>query len=219
MATESAEIIYGIWPKVEYERPVRWGWTGNLPEDGIDMEFRLTYEGPLKASADLKAKHVIRQQFHQQLSELWNVHGILKPLRKSALHFERLKESKCGFNFVPLVRDKFSLGCGLDILFLRRETPGNVVHGGDIDNRLKTLIDALKMPESDNELKGIAPTDGEDPFFCVMEKDSLLCDISVITDRLLWPIKPGENPNTVHLVIQVKVSVIDPSKTWVGWGL
>jgi hypothetical protein len=182
------------------------------------MEFRLTYEGPLKANADYRAKHAIRQQFHQQLSELWGTHGILKPLRNS-LRFEGLKVPKCGFNFVPVVRDRFSLGCGLDILFLRREAPGSVVHGGDIDNRLKTLIDALKMPESDNELRGMLPADGEDPFFCVMEKDSLLCDLSVTTDRLLWPARPDENPNTVHLVIQVKVSVIDPSKTWVGWGL
>ena len=183
------------------------------------MEFRLTYEGPLKANGDLRAKHLIRQQFHQQLSELWKTHGILRPLRESESRFKTLIDPRYGFNFVPLVRDKFSLGCGFDILFLRREAPGAVLHGGDLDNRIKTLIDALKMPENVGELRGIEPLDGEDPFFCVMEKDSLLCDLRVTTDRLLWPVKLGENEHNVHLMIQVKVSVIDPSKTWVGWGL
>ena len=76
------------------------------------------------------------------------------------------------------------------------------------------------MPENVGELRGIEPLDGEDPFFCVMEKDSLAWrSASRITDRLLWPVKLGENEHNVHLMIQVKVSVIDPSKTWVGWGL
>lgn len=157
------------------------------------MEFRLTYEGPLKANGDCKGKHAIRQAFHKQLATLWEVHGILKPLRSNAERFDLLKDSKYGFAFVPLVRDKFSLGCGLDILFLRREAPGSVVHGGDLDNRIKTLLDALKVPENQQELGGIVPGPDEDPFFCVMEKDSLLCDFRVSTDRLLWPPATGES--------------------------
>ena len=220
MVCLSQETASRVWPQVEYELPVtEWIWGEGLPTEGIDMEFRLTYEGPLKANGDIHAKHVIRQQFHQQLSELWKTNGILKPLRESASRFPTLIDPRYGFNFVPLVRSKLSLGCGLEVLFLRREAPGGIVHGGDVDNRLKTLIDALKVPENPDEMRGIVPTADEDPFFCVMEKDSMICDLRVITDRLLWPVKPTENRNNVHLIIQVKVSVIDPSKTWVGWGL
>jgi hypothetical protein len=35
----------------------------------------------------------------------------------------------------------------LNILFLRADIPGKVVQSGDIDNRLKTLFDALRMPQ------------------------------------------------------------------------
>src|SRR6202044_293722 len=53
---------------------------------------------------------------------------------------------KHGAWFRPLVRESFALHCGLKILFLRREQPGRVYQGGDIDWRLKTLLDALTMP-------------------------------------------------------------------------
>ncbi len=58
-----------------------------------------------------------------------------------------------GFRFVPLVRESLSLLCSLDVLFLRRDFPGSVISAGDIDNRIKTLIDALRRPRSGNELQ------------------------------------------------------------------
>ena len=50
--------------------------------------------------------------------------------------------------FQPLVRESFALKCGLDILFLRQESPGKVYQGGDLDNRIKTLLDALSVPQA-----------------------------------------------------------------------
>jgi hypothetical protein len=41
------------------------------------------------------------------------------------------------------VRNSFALHCGLKVLFLRKEPPGKVYQGGDIDGRIKTLLDAL----------------------------------------------------------------------------
>jgi len=37
--------------------------------------------------------------------------------------------------------------CGIRVLFLRREPPGRVYQGGDIDGRLKTPFDALAVPQ------------------------------------------------------------------------
>src|SRR5665213_757384 len=54
--------------------------------------------------------------------------------------------ARCGFRFVPLVRKKNGFTYGLDILFLRRGHPGELIVSGDLDNRLKTLIDGLKVP-------------------------------------------------------------------------
>ena len=74
--------------------------------------------------------------------------------------------TKCGFRFVPLVRRVGGFTCALDILFLRRDGPGNLVkHGGDIDNRIKVLFDALRMIDNQSELAGATPEAGEDPFY------------------------------------------------------
>ena len=61
-------------------------------------------------------------------------------------------------SFKPLVRRSLSLACALDILFLRHEERYNLMRqGGDLDGRIKTLFDALKMPDPKNEYVGDAP--------------------------------------------------------------
>ena len=48
--------------------------------------------------------------------------------------------------FVPLVTREMDVVAELSIIMLRPEIPGQLVtQGGDIDNRLKTLFDALTM--------------------------------------------------------------------------
>ena len=76
--------------------------------------------------------------------------------------------ARCGYRFMPLISDWFFTGipCSLDILFLRRDGPGSLVkHGGDIDNRLKVLFDALRMPDTCDEVCGDSPGPDEDPFY------------------------------------------------------
>ncbi|HZO42622.1 MAG TPA: hypothetical protein VFE97_25630 [Methylomirabilota bacterium] len=52
------------------------------------------------------------------------------------------------FWFVPLISQRAGLIVELDVLFLRPQLPGAVVSsGGDLDNRIKTLLDALRIPE------------------------------------------------------------------------
>jgi hypothetical protein len=187
------------------------------------MEFRLVYEGSLKASGNaanhVRDKHAIRRQFHRQLSNLYDNHPYLSKLKKDSIitqvggvdvktsFVERQAQnfSRCGYRFVPLVHKSQSLICGLDILFLRRENPGDLIlQGGDIDNRIKTLLDALRIPDNCNEIDS-PPGEGENPFFCLLENDSLVTELSVVTDRLLAPLKDGQHQNEVVLVIKVKV--------------
>lgn len=184
----------------------------------------------------VKEKHNIRKQLHKQLAELWKEHPTLNLMNtwvrpqpspsprtvnlNDALtrggqgdygltyvetmmrDFERFK-----FHFVPLVSKRIDLVCSLNILFLRRENPGELLRGqsGDIDNRIKTLFDALKMPENYDQVKA-EPEADEKPFFCLLEDDSLVTELSVTTDRLLRPQRPDEHKNEVVLIIQVKVS-------------
>jgi hypothetical protein len=122
---------------------------------------------------------------------------------------------RCGGRFVPLISKDGGFTCSLEILFLRRDNPGNLVtSGGDIDNRIKVLFDGLKMPETVDDLGGFPIEASENPFFCLLEDDKLITSITVTTDRLLIPQDVDENIHDVFLVIHV--TVIDPSALFVG---
>jgi hypothetical protein len=111
------------------------------------------------------------------------------------------------YRFVPLVREDFGLLCSLDILFLRRDYPMSVISRGDLDNRVKTLIDTLRKPKNAMELVGNeAPADGEDPFFCLLEDDDLVTGLTVQADMLLASLTDGSNDlSDVKLVISVEL--------------
>lgn len=105
--------------------------------------------------------------------------------------------------FRPLVRESYALHCGLKITFLRKEPPGKIYQGGDIDGRIKTLLDALAMPqhveqvlESNNEIT---------PMYCLLEDDSLVSGLAVESERLLTD---KDHPaDFVRLIIEVDVRV------------
>jgi hypothetical protein len=114
-----------------------------------------------------------------------------------------------------MISEDRGIACSLDILFLRRDPPGKIVSGGgDIDNRIKVLFDALRMPQACNEIDG-APGVGEDPFFCLLEDDSLITRVSVTTDRLLLPKTDDEHIHDVMLIIHVKTIVADIDKAFI----
>jgi hypothetical protein len=126
---------------------------------------------------------------------------------------------RLGTRFVPLISKMGGFTCSLDVLFMRRDAPGNVVvpgaGGGDIDNRLKTLFDALKMPEKVEDLGGIEiDLKDEDPFFCLLTDDGLITRIAITSDRLLTPKGDDEKVNDVHIVVHVTMS--DESSIFAG---
>lgn len=121
----------------------------------------------------------------------------------------------CGTRFVPLVSKAGGFTCSLEILFLRRDNPGHLIaSGGDIDNRIKVLLDGLRMPNTVAELGGIPLEQDEDPFFCLLEDDNLITSVSVTTDRLLIPEDSGETLHDVHLIIHA--TVLNPSALFAG---
>jgi hypothetical protein len=201
------------------------------------MRFRLLYDGYLpsgdsKGSASVK--HQIRKVLHKQLIELWKNHPFLKNFytgqtprrwvageepseeRVSVMYKMADKFERCGYRFLPLVRNTSGVAVSLDILFLRRGEAGRLVSsgGGDIDNRIKTLFDALKMPQHCQEVVG-PPDADEDPFLCLLEDDSLITEFKVTTDRLLTPLEEGGYENNVRLIIHVKTLVVrQDTDTW-----
>jgi len=169
------------------------------------MNFSLIYRGPLKTqqSADPRHKHFIRRQFELQLSVMWKSVPFVNQIGEMRQRWQNPADASIKpitlieklardnvrgkFRFVPLVNRFFGLACSLKVSILRREEPGENF-GGDIDNRFKVLVDALKVPDI-NDLRAIEPDPDEDPdpFFCLLEDDALLTDFQVKSGRLLLP--------------------------------
>ena len=186
------------------------------------MQFRLTYEGPLKsgASATTKHKHKIRRVFHPQLRALWDSHPFFKgdkawkynPPRTKVEHTSRKSQlgelfSRCGYKFVPIATKDLCVQCSLDILFLRPDAPGQLLKSGDIDNRVKTLFDALRMPKDKQELRGDkTPQADEDPFFVLLEDDGMVNRLAVEADTLLQPTSSTAGRQDARLVISVTLT-------------
>jgi hypothetical protein len=188
------------------------------PKDD-SMQFRLTYEGKLLSNGHAQHKHEIRKKFHPQLRQLWEITPSLNEMRnpvrelvevnrppdRSRVEYLAEEFSRNNYQFVPLVtRDLGISFCGIDILFLRPDPPGNVVKKSDIDNRLKTLFDALRMPEGKAELGGFdTPGPDEIPFFCLLQDDALITKVSVETDFLLQPTGEKFEKNDARLIITI----------------
>lgn len=173
------------------------------------LEFHLTYDGPLLGASrnDTRSshKHDVRKALHSQLFDLWSKNHSLNAWKLN--NEKNIREKACvvlanrfllnGIRFVPLSWDGLGLACKLDILMLRPDQPGQtLMQSGDIDNRLKTLFDALRIPK----IGECCPVeDSPNPFFCLLEDDSLINHLSVTTDMLLG----ANDVNDVRLVITV----------------
>lgn len=133
------------------------------------MEFTLYYRGELKANRGAKDKQSLRRHFHIQLKYLWHqlplkdMHSFIDPTPGAGFTiFKQVKD----FQFVPLITSKLNLIAELRITLLKPEPPGSIINqAGDIDNRLKTLFDALKVPEPTALPSDDGPLFSETPFF------------------------------------------------------
>lgn len=106
---------------------------------------------------------------------------------------------------VPLVRKSLDLACTLDILFLRKGEKGDLFpRDGDIDNRLKTFFDGLRMPKYPDDF-GCNPVHPS-PILCLLEEDALITGFTVDTDRLLT--RPKSRDSEVRIIVQANIHVL-----------
>jgi hypothetical protein len=210
----------------------------DLPKvEGETVEFRLVYRGQLPAQKSggggtrLEEKHAIRKAIHKQMVILWKENPVLAHWLAKTIHdhtpqgnvessvadYMAARYAKFGYNWLPLVTEELGIACSLDILFLRRDAPGKIIQsgGGDIDNRIKVLFDGLRMPKYANEVEGYSCEPDENPFFCLLEDDSLINEVKITTDRLLTPLESGEAINDVVLVIHVRTIVVNSQKAFI----
>lgn len=186
------------------------------------MRFTLVYRGPLKSNRGAKDKHLLRRHFHGQLKELW----AQKPLSSfQSRLLDRSKDDQSTnvvrdigkFAFAPLICENVALVAELQITLFRPQAPGALVGtGGDIDNRIKTVLDALKVPHEPSALPSEeSPLDGETPVFVLLEDDKLITDLSVRTERLL---EPHQSPTEVLMLVDVTVRQIEVYLGTLGLG-
>jgi hypothetical protein len=164
---------------------------------------------------------VARRAFHSQLKELWE-HPPLASNKAEWLSPPSASDPEAGsalrhtgqHSFAVIVMQRFNLVAELKILMLRPEYPGRILQRADIDNRLKTLFDALRYPDNSQEVPtSWIPSADEQPLFCLLEDDRLVTRVNVEADRLLNAAAPDE----VMLTIQVQLRVTSP--TWATIGL
>ena len=191
------------------------------------MEFTLHYPGPLKAASQRNKrkdhKHGLRRHFHKQLKELWKLpplsefqNALLVP-EPDALESRTLLRRVGQYHFAPLIGSYFDLVASLEIVMLRPEPEGRIfVRGGDIDNRLKTLLDALKVPNETAALPdNVSPSSDETPFFCLVEDDSLITNVDIQTAHWLEP----EVQDSDEVVLLLRVRTKSTRVTWGNMGL
>ena len=104
----------------------------------------------------------------------------------------------------------FALHCGLNIRFLRKEPPGKVYQGGDLDGRMKTLIDALTMPQHVEQVLDQNISTEAQPLHCLLEEDSMISGLEIESERLL-----GNSNNagdyvklTIHVDVRVRQTMV-----------
>lgn len=173
------------------------------------MNFCLTYEGPLPATAKncVGIKHQIRKKIHEQLKDLIEEHGhaLMNAIGPCLIQVG-------GYAFIPLVIDHLHMVCELDITFLRRERAGSLIskpkdeYGGDLDNRLKIFFDALRAPRELHEVPTTKPDKDEAVMYCLLEDDALITKFQVDSGTLLGK-KTTENQKDVRLVTKVTVKL------------
>jgi hypothetical protein len=121
------------------------------------LKFRLLYEGEIKPRqrAGVANLHAIRMQLHPQIKELWQYPPLSPEPREKWLRESTspgdygILERANGVPFIPLISRRNDLTCELDITLLRQQAPGQLLgDGGDIDNRMKTLLDGLRKPST-----------------------------------------------------------------------
>ncbi len=185
------------------------------------VDFIIRYKGKLPASTNHRAqdKHRVREHLNPQLETLCHRNPLFRDALLPNLGYWKGPAGKfespgsggrffrwplCGYDFIPLIHRPLELVCQLDITWLRREIAGDIVHGGDLDNRLKTLLDGLRMPHQKDDLKGFPQGTGK-PFFCLLEDDSLITKLSVSTYQLLEPLGAPEQEHDVDLILHVTV--------------
>ena len=106
------------------------------------------------------------------------------------------------FVFQPIICRGRNVSCELDIKIFSRIPFGSVYHGGDLDNRIKTLFDALCVPKLEQLPANDSPATDESLFSVLLQDDFLITDFCVKTEQLFTP--GDDNEIEVDIAVTIK---------------
>lgn len=178
----------------------------------------------------------IRRDFDKQLKQLWSTHPALSVLHENAFKelpslnlimdptlvtrrkkWERdpsgweplIPEEIVGSKrYLPLVRKTLHLSSELGILFMCQDDPRELItQGGDLDGRLKTVLDALRIPSLQEQDKTEEKYLPDEVGYVLLESDTLITRIDIEKDRLLLP--SDGHAHHCHIVIDVQLNVLE----------
>ncbi len=168
------------------------------------MKFKLLYIGEVKINPKKRSQHLqdIRDVLSPQLkrlSEISPYNEIKKKLEKKGKAIKNVG----GIDFCPLITQDLDLLAELDIQIMHPElleTPR-----ADIDNRMKTLLDALKRPQSSHE---IAENMNKDEVcYTLLDDDHLVTKMTINTSHLLYKEETSNKNHDYELLIIITVNI------------
>lgn len=166
------------------------------------MRFTLTYQGELRSRGNSVQRQQVRNSLSGQHARLCRHEQFRLGEGDLAGPGARMIHDR---QFIPLISRASGLRVALDILLLQQTVENSPLGDhGDIDNRLKTLFDALRVPQHEKEAGHKDGYSFKGPVYCLLEDDSLIEKVSLEVERWLDPVA---NPKDVLAVLRVTTRV------------
>lgn len=168
------------------------------------MELTLTFTGIIPAQrTDLEVIWTIRREFDRQLSKVWGKapFAVLKKWEDSGFvsGAPRFTREVGGHTFVPLYGEDVGVGVDLDITLLTgMPAKKRVISAGDLDNRIKRLIDGLRIPSGHGEMSKTLPESGR--WHCLLRDDSAVLGLRARLGTYLG----SDDPSVSCAILRVK---------------
>jgi hypothetical protein len=163
------------------------------------VEIRLTYRGRIPSKRkDVGAVWEMRKSFSAQLEKLWGKEpfSILKEWEDSdfAAGAPRFTRTVGDHTFVPFYGRRVGIKVKLRILLLTGlPQQQQTIQNGDLDNRMKRVIDALRaVPQGQtSELDSSLPCHGR--WYTLMDDDSDVVEVTAALGPYLESSDPSES--------------------------
>jgi hypothetical protein len=179
------------------------------------FKFHLRYTGKLPSNGNIESKEGVRAALAPQLAELWRRAPLTSLTSEQAVEY--FTNDRNGVPFRYVVARVVNLRCDLDILILHGSNESPEYTTGDVDNRLKTLLDGLRTRSRTELAKADAPVDPVTGYADVLlEDDSLVESLRVRTEHGLAMLADRD---AVDIVITVTVTTSAPTYASVTLGV